>query len=177
MVAGVAIDILEGEVRGVSNRHQVDHADRRMGCHAHDFLKLVPVQKLAFDAIRDACDSGRKAFAPHQADHVRCAEINRGGMAIGLHDVRFFLRRQKSHRTARQSEVTALLHKHLSLDGTSCGLPKCRKRRTLYRVTILNSERAKTPLVIGVNTAATSSKDCSFNGSKSPQRSAAGKEL
>ena len=85
VVGGVAVDVLEGELRGVGNRHQLDHADLGMACDASRLVEILPAQKVGFDARRHAADTGRQALAADDANDVIGAEKEGAGKAVGLH--------------------------------------------------------------------------------------------
>ena len=69
----------------IGNRHQLNHPLRAMAGHTGARVKVVPAQKVLLNARGNAGDTHRQALALHQADHVRGAEVGRGGVRQSGH--------------------------------------------------------------------------------------------
>ena len=73
-IAGVAVDVFEGVLVRIGNRHQLDHAHFRMRGHAGGLVKVTPAQKVLGNGIGHLAQAHGQADAGHQLGHIGGAE-------------------------------------------------------------------------------------------------------
>lgn len=82
-VAGVAVDVLEGEVLAVRDGHQLDHPDRGVAGDARRLLHPVPARPVLLQGRDQACEHGLDPVSAQPGDHPGHVQQRHPGAGCG----------------------------------------------------------------------------------------------